>query len=847
MRHLCLPTRLRSCWAILCLGLACLLPAAPLSAQADPAQQQFVFAYRLLQRGEDKLAAQAFEEFLAKYPKDAKHGDAAYYRALLARRAGENEAAARLLTAPDFPAPTLVPEHALLLLRGEVLIALARFDAAVAALEKIKLDGLDPAGLASTHYLLGLAYRGAGNLPGAAKSLDAAAGIDSPLKPRAMLEEARVQAQLEKTGDAQATLVKLIALKDQETAAEALLFAGDLAFRAGQFPKAIDFYSSLTTEHQSSSHFAPAVMGLLWSRFSLRQYDAVLQSAQQFQGALQGANAFAARYLAASALQEMGRHDKAVEEFKALLAGGGESELRDKATYKLAVSDCELGRFDEMNQCLADFAATFPKSELLGDAQFLLAAAQARRGDLAGGVARLTAIINEGKSNPFYSRALLRRASLYEQNNQLPAAIEDYQLYFQEVLPSDPGQAALIALRLSDLWSRSGQFEQAEALAGRILGLGAGAMSIANLEPLVEQEAMYRRAVALIKLNRSDAALQQLNALLSKHPQNQYLAQARYYRGLLLVLALKPDEALADLQAAAAAPELSEALRANALHLAGVRLREKNETQAAAATLQELEKLVGLSNLKPAEQLWLARWQMQRREPRESLKYLEPLVGPKSAASGPARAEALWLTGRNLLLLNDSDGAINAFGQVIALAQGFEPQARLELARTLGATNKTAEAIAEYNKLISVDSSEVAAAAIFENASIHRRLAQKRRLAGDEGGMRQELEEAQRLFMRLVLLLPFPELSPLPELAYLELAEVRADLGKLDEAIKALQELTGKFPESPCAAYARAVLAIQQRKLGDAEALLKKLREQSLDPRLAERVARQLVSLEATP
>ena len=220
---------------------------------------------------------------------------------------------------------------------------------------------------------------------------------------------------------------------------------------------------------------------------------------------------------------------------------------------------------------------------------------------------------------------------------------------------------------------------------------------------------------------------------------------------------------------------------------------------------------------------------------------------PNLPRAGPTRAHAMLLAGRSLRDLHDNDTAVAAFRNVIALGQGDEAQARLGLARTLTDQNKIAEALTEYNQLISVDDSNVAAAAMTEAAAIHRRLAEQERLAGHDATVRGELHEAQRLLLRLVLLMPFPELSPTPELAYLNLAEVLTQLGQPADALKEWQELADKFPNGPYASYAKAMIAINQHRKGDGEFILKSLHGQQLDPQLAEKVTRSLKAVEEMP
>ena len=110
--------------AMLLVGLVHPPSAIANPPSSDPAHQQFLFAYKLLQRGEDRLAGEAFDEFLRDYPSAKTRGDALYYRAMLHRRAGESDKTIAQLK--DAPAPTLVPGYAVHLLRGQALADLDR-------------------------------------------------------------------------------------------------------------------------------------------------------------------------------------------------------------------------------------------------------------------------------------------------------------------------------------------------------------------------------------------------------------------------------------------------------------------------------------------------------------------------------------------------------------------------------------------------------------------------------------------------------------------------------------------------------------------------------------------------
>ena len=108
-----------------------------LFAFGGPADDDFLFAYKLMQRGDLQEAGTAFDTFLEKFPNDDARGDALYFRAALHRKAGEQKAAADVLTAiTPRTAPRRVPAYVVALLRGQVLTDLGRYDEAVAELEK---------------------------------------------------------------------------------------------------------------------------------------------------------------------------------------------------------------------------------------------------------------------------------------------------------------------------------------------------------------------------------------------------------------------------------------------------------------------------------------------------------------------------------------------------------------------------------------------------------------------------------------------------------------------------------------------------------------------------------------
>jgi tetratricopeptide (TPR) repeat protein len=823
-------------------------PSAVAQEAADPAYQQFLFAYKLLQANDDRLAAEAFDEYLLKFPRHPMRGDATYYRALIARRGNDSAAAAKLLDGA--PEPKLVPTHAVALLRGQVFNDLRRHGEALQAIEGLDMARLDAVSRASALLLLGQAYRGADNVPAAIDAMDKAAAIDSPLRARAMIDKARLLAQAEQPDEALASLdaaLHTVGKANAEQAAEAARLAGDLCYRSQRFDRAVEYYRRVLTAGQTTPHFGPSVIGMLWSQFASKQHRPLVETFAQYAQTLTPEDRLIAGYLAGSAFGELGDHAKAIELLTAV--SGSASSVQDKAIFKLAVSQFETSRYADMTQTVGRLMERYPNSPAVPDALFLLAAADARQGDVNRGAARLSQIIDKGDQHPYYYQALLQRARLYEQNNVLRPAVEDYVQYlkatpYEKVGDAPDGKAIVKAtdeqadafVRLMDLAYRVGMFPFVEGLAQQWI-------SYVRMPPLTEQEALYRRSMALIRLERYDDAVAMLQTLEQKYPQNIYAAEMRYHRGLIQMSRGKPDEALGDLRAAAGEQKLNPALRNNALRLIAIRQREAERVDEAEKALATLEKEVGRDGLTPVEQLWLARRRLGQGKADDAIAYARPVIENQSA-SPAERAEALHLSGLASSAKGQHEQAARYHERVVALGRGFETPSRLEIARAFAALRRYDEALSEFEGLMSAQTTRVAAEALWGAAMARKELAVAATQQSNDAEAATQRDESRKLLKRLVLLFAFPELEPLPQHAALELADASLALKDQNEAMWAWGDLQTKHPGTPWAEYGKAMTLANTNKKGDAVYLLQRLRDVKMDPVLEARVAASLRQLD---
>ena len=819
----------------------------PHAIAQSAAYQDFVFAYRLLQRGEIKHATEAFDDFLGKFPDEARRGDALYYRAHLARRAGNHQFAVQLLT--DAPKTTVVADHYVHLLMGQSLTDLKRYGEAVTALEAIQIDQLDPSVRASTLMLFGAAYRGAGNLPAAAARFDDAASIDSPVKSSALLNKAKAHVLMNQPDKALAALNTCV--DDKRVGAEASRLAGDVAYNTGRLEDASMHYRRVLTHHQSSAHFPDAVVGLLWTQLTSRHYNALLATFVQYGATLPTADRAAAIYLAGSAQQGLGNHDKALQFFSGIRKDTETTNLADALLYKIAMSQFELGQLQQMDETVRLLALHHPRTNLQPDIQLLLTNADIRRGNKTSAAARLTAMIDGGPDHPFFADALLRRAQLYESIGEFDGAIADFGRYI-DTPGRDAASTQQSHLRLIDLQSRVGDHEIAVTSADSLLASapgGAAGGGGSALPPLVEQEAMYRRAAALIALGRTDEALSTLSALLAKHPANEFIAEARYFRGMLGMSGdAHVEQAVADLWFAAGTTVLDDARRIRALKVLAKHHVAREENDQTARALTEIESLGGLTELAGDDLLWLANDVLERGDPARTLHYTQPLTAGDAEVPIAQHVRALILSGRAMRDVGRPNDAIDAYRHVIALPTALATRARLELAQTYKSVKQYEEALGEYEGLISAPQSRIAAESLYDSAGIYRLLAAQFRRAGDQKAAVEASTRAHKNLKRLVVVHAFPDLSPLPERALVEMAELAHEAGEGEKVDGYYQELIDKFPDSAWAQYGKAMLAYRHGKRSESQALLKKIRARDdMGHSLEQLVIRWLEFIEKNP
>ncbi|MEM9294558.1 MAG: tetratricopeptide repeat protein [Planctomycetota bacterium] len=840
-------------------------PQAANAATADtPAHRQFLFAYKLMRRGELAEAADEFRRHLRDFPDAPKRGDSIYYLALILRNQGQPAEAERLLrTAPD---PALIEPDRANLLRGQVLMDAGELDMAVAVLERIADDpAAEPTPIASSAaYLLGRAYRQLGNQPAALARLERAAQGPPALRATVALEIARLHAQ---AGDLPAARAALTAQADPDRPADtspaALLLAGRLAAADNDPAQAQRLFEALLAAHPEAPERPQATAGLIQALHQAGQDQAALQAFDQRQRELSGAPRIAAVYAAGTSAQRLGDHALAVRLLGSVAAVDATHELADDVLLRLSLSQRELGQNDALARTVGELRRSHPESPLLIDAAFVEAAAQ---GPGPGQIAAVTGLVERGPNYPYHRQALLRRATAYREAGRPEPALADLEAFLAFDPAAHPGAAPLDEGAATAAQLQAVELRLALGRTDAALASSRALVEDAELDPDARRRAVLLYAEALRASGDASGALEVLTVLDDAGGDDALASAARFRRGLLEMRVGDPGNGAALLRQAGDDEGLSAAQRVLALRIAGSHERERSAdllgdpraqaVNAAAESLRLAVALRGAGVLEIEEALWLAEQEILAASA-DAARALAQSVATRNATAADQGRAALLLAEADRID-GRLDQAIAGFDALAKASQG-DPAVRDTAARRqaelLIDLGRPADAVAALESAVqrSAEAPPASASAtlgLFGRA--HLVWAREARLAGEPDAARQRLVEARRALKRVVTLYGgsgATAVRPGPQLALLDLAEVEAELGQTDAAAQALQDLAAAEADAPFGVLAQALLDAAAGRTGRAEARMRALDDAALadDPALRQRVerARRMISGES--
>lgn len=797
-----------------------LLLALPATAQT-PADQQFTFAVRLMREGQADLATDAFEAFVRDYEADRRAADAHYYLALLNRRAGKVDAALKHLE--SVKRPMYVKDAAVRLIRGQLQLESGDAKAALAEFKAIKPDDLtDNDSRATWHYLTGVAYRKTGDNDAAAKQFALASEAESSVRGRAMLELGKARTAMKQYPQALEALTDVPETDvPAEVKAEARRLAGEIAFELKQYEQSAALFQTVLDKHGQSGEAPAARIGLLRALLAAGRDEQVVANHKKLADAMPADVVGEGWYLRAAAHVRLKQYDQAIaalEQFSRRTKS--DHPLGDRATYLagLCLYHTDPAKYE------AWYVATKPTGRQLA---YLRAAAAAQRERYDDAITFLTPLIDP-QGEDYAKRALLERANLYEKTKRPQQAAADYALYAERY--GKDAQASDASRRAIDLAFAAGEHKQ-------VVDRATAWLSNAPAEQ--KAPVQLKLAASLIKLNQPDRADAVLNGLLKSKPDESTKALAEFYRGLLLAGKKdKTDQAIAALNAALDG-SLPEGQQTEAIALIARLHRLAGHDDKAIAAYEKLRKRATADSFDPATAGWVGRGLYESGNYEAALPWLE-VATVHADATDESRAAAMFYTARSLQALERWNEAITAYQSLLGRTTAFGQQGRLGLAQSLVGSGDVESAMEEYNGLINVRATAVAATALYESALLHRATGDRLAAAGYDEPADKQYAEARRRLNRLLILHDVPQLGTLPVKARIALGRIEQQTGRTDLARKRFTEAAEQTNHPAWATIGKAELALLDGRRAEAIKLLGQVDKQATeakadaDERLAE-------------
>ncbi len=743
-----------------------LLDKFPDGAQNDQLEYRRAESHRLLGQGAE--AAKSFDRVFAGYPASAYRLRAAYRRARLYMEAGDCAAATEHFKAILGMTPDAQIGMASMYYMGEALMACERDE-----------DAEDAYGLIEAKY------------------------PDSAFAPFALMKRAEILRQrwdsaasegaLPKPGDK--VVGQILALYEKvlespggdRTAAEALFQMAELHFRLKDYTRSAEFYRRLMRDHADDKRVGEARLQAAWAASYAGLFADALTLTESALVDVAGPKRGEWLYLKANCERQLGRLEAAVASYVDLLARFPKGTFSAAARYELALAYYKLGRHEEA-------VAVAERIELTSRMKL----------EVSRLLAECYAALEQVDKSIQYYRLIEREAPEGELQRD---AI--YRLGYHLQAQGNYRDAAQFYTKLAERYAKHKQAPQALFAAGSChLNAGDQASASRDWGRLVreypdspmQEEALYQKAMADLRLARPEDAQSALADLLRRFPKGRYPGDAHYWLGTIQMTDEKIEDALISFTQAgklATRPELNR----QADYSLALALQKLGREAEAAKVFGRVLATPLAGDIAPAVLEWLAGYYHGAKQYGPAVLAAERLTGE---GRDPAwRQVGYALIGRAQLALKQPAAAREAFTKALAQpsATRYGAEAALRLAELALADGDTAAASDFYTQASG-------RAASPETLGIRARAFFGLGAAAAQG---EQHADAARYFMSVAILYDDAEL--VPDALWRAGSHFDA-LEQPRDATAADEELVERYPQSPRAKQARQRL--EQRRVAAA-------------------------------
>ncbi len=755
------------------------------SAQPDARQEKesYDFANGLLSRGMYDMAAEAYGEFISKYPSSRYSEEARYRLAESYFLMRENGKAAEKFESLLEGEPSAGVAADARLRLGQIRFSMGEMEQA----ERYFKEAMDTEGVSAEtaetaeYYLADILLK-------SGKKKEAREAFEDFLEryPQggyrdfAGLALGDILSEEKEFSEAAEVYTETSsAAETPEAAMEAALRAAEAFSLSGSAQRAIEKYREVLGAAASGDFVDRASIGIVavLSREG-RDGDVINEGKILLAGMENEEAKFRVKFLMANSCLNEEIFDEAGKLYGEIIAGARDKRIERRAR----VNNCwTLYKTGEYEKCLAETEKYLEeeKEQDVDEAVYMKGKVLGAKGDWDEAIKVYAEILKKYPDTLFRREVLYDKGWAHYQKGETSQGAEEHKKFVEE-FPEDERSPGVL-LKVGQEALKGGKYDEAADVYERFL-------NEYEKDPQ-RQFAIYQKARALYEQGRYDEAIATYDTLLEEFPFSEITGNVFYWRAISYQKKQDWDRAILDFREAA---NKGGELAVKASEAVAFSLFQKGEEEAAAeAYYAVISESIGThAGIKKEVYMWTAEYYTEKKENEKALEVLRAMAKIYPAESDP---DVLYLMGENLRNTGESEEAVKYFTMAIdkGAVSPRKERCYLGMGRTYARSGDREKAIEFLGKALSGDRDNVTGALA-------------RMEMGDLYAGEKDFSEAARQYAMVGILYDDAETVPS---ALFKAGESYMKSGQEKEAEKLFKELVKRYPSHPLSEKAEKEIA----------------------------------------
>lgn len=334
---------------------------------------------------------------------------------------------------------------------------------------------------------------------------------------------------------------------DGAIAAEAQFWAGEIAYRQGNYSNAIEYFKDFLASRQAKSlpNYPNAYYNLGYAYFNSEQYDAAISQFNKFMESGQTKD----KLLVSDANLRLGdayfiskQYSKAISAYDKVITAR-ESSM-DYALYYKSLSEGARGDYNRKIEVLKTLVSNYPKSGYVDDALYEIAMTYIMLNQETQALSWFDRLIRDYPTTTKATQAWLRKGFIFYNNDDNKQAINAFKYVVEKYPGTQESQEALAALK--NIYVETGNVEEFYAYAKNL--------SFAAVDVTEEDSLNYTSAENLYTKGKCDQAVTAFQRYLDQFPSGAFATNALFYQAECDMKMNKKAEALENYKQIASRP-----------------------------------------------------------------------------------------------------------------------------------------------------------------------------------------------------------------------------------------------------------------------------------------------------